>query len=222
MALIKCPECGKEVSDQSDVCVNCGYPIKNQNVKTLVELVGDNYTKVEAVDETKKVTTSTNKVEAYDVMILEYSGLKLLAKNSLAEICNISKSEANDILSDLPCYIYDDIEKKDAEEIANRLMKEGFRVAVYDPIGNVRYFEPNSYSNKPLPVLVPVPTRRRYILPSPVIMPRPRAIKMPKVSPGIGIGLRSVPGARINSRPGRSSSLFGSPSRGMGGPRRGR
>lgn len=30
MALIKCPECGKEVSDRSDVCVNCGFPIKEQ------------------------------------------------------------------------------------------------------------------------------------------------------------------------------------------------
>lgn len=27
MALIKCPECGKEISDKASVCVNCGYPI---------------------------------------------------------------------------------------------------------------------------------------------------------------------------------------------------
>ncbi len=27
--LIKCPECGKEISDKSDKCINCGYPIKN-------------------------------------------------------------------------------------------------------------------------------------------------------------------------------------------------
>lgn len=26
--LISCPECGKEVSDKSEICVNCGYPIK--------------------------------------------------------------------------------------------------------------------------------------------------------------------------------------------------
>lgn len=29
MALIICPECEKEVSDQASVCPNCGYPIKN-------------------------------------------------------------------------------------------------------------------------------------------------------------------------------------------------
>ena len=28
MTLIKCPECGKEISDKSDVCIYCGYPIE--------------------------------------------------------------------------------------------------------------------------------------------------------------------------------------------------
>ena len=27
MALIKCPECNKEVSDKAEICVHCGYPI---------------------------------------------------------------------------------------------------------------------------------------------------------------------------------------------------
>lgn len=27
MALIKCPECGKSISDKSDRCIHCGYPI---------------------------------------------------------------------------------------------------------------------------------------------------------------------------------------------------
>lgn len=30
MALIKCPECGKEISDQATSCPNCGYPISNE------------------------------------------------------------------------------------------------------------------------------------------------------------------------------------------------
>ena len=29
MGLIKCPECGKEISDKAEICVNCGFPIKN-------------------------------------------------------------------------------------------------------------------------------------------------------------------------------------------------
>ena len=27
MALIKCPECGKDISDKSPACIHCGYPL---------------------------------------------------------------------------------------------------------------------------------------------------------------------------------------------------
>lgn len=30
--LIKCPECGKEVSDKAEVCIHCGYPIMAERV----------------------------------------------------------------------------------------------------------------------------------------------------------------------------------------------
>lgn len=48
MALIKCPECGREISDQAEVCIGCGCPInqkKSNNEKTagkrtLVVVVG--------------------------------------------------------------------------------------------------------------------------------------------------------------------------------------
>ena len=28
MALIRCPECGREVSDQAEACIHCGYPLQ--------------------------------------------------------------------------------------------------------------------------------------------------------------------------------------------------
>lgn len=30
MALITCPECGKQVSDSAEACPNCGYPIRKK------------------------------------------------------------------------------------------------------------------------------------------------------------------------------------------------
>lgn len=33
MALINCPECGKEISDKAKVCINCGYPISREDNK---------------------------------------------------------------------------------------------------------------------------------------------------------------------------------------------
>ena len=29
MALIKCPDCGNEVSDKAKACIHCGYPIED-------------------------------------------------------------------------------------------------------------------------------------------------------------------------------------------------
>ena len=31
MALVKCPECSKEISDQAEVCPSCGHPMKAGN-----------------------------------------------------------------------------------------------------------------------------------------------------------------------------------------------
>lgn len=30
MSIIKCPECNKEVSDQAEACIHCGYPLKKK------------------------------------------------------------------------------------------------------------------------------------------------------------------------------------------------
>lgn len=32
MALINCPECGKEISDKSETCIHCGYPLSEKNM----------------------------------------------------------------------------------------------------------------------------------------------------------------------------------------------
>ncbi len=37
MTLIKCPECGRKVSDQSTICIECGFPIQDYVSKTKKE-----------------------------------------------------------------------------------------------------------------------------------------------------------------------------------------
>ena len=37
--LIKCPECGKEISDKAENCPNCGYPISKEQTQPIVEEV---------------------------------------------------------------------------------------------------------------------------------------------------------------------------------------
>lgn len=36
MALIKCLECGKDVSDKAKMCVHCGYPIASEHIKNMI------------------------------------------------------------------------------------------------------------------------------------------------------------------------------------------
>lgn len=36
MALIPCPECKKEISDQAEACPNCGFPLNRKNPFDLV------------------------------------------------------------------------------------------------------------------------------------------------------------------------------------------
>ena len=33
MALIKCPECGKEISDKAENCPDCGYPLTQKKTR---------------------------------------------------------------------------------------------------------------------------------------------------------------------------------------------
>ena len=45
MALIKCPECGKEISDKSIQCIHCGYPLQPQPTteKTICNILGEDF-----------------------------------------------------------------------------------------------------------------------------------------------------------------------------------
>lgn len=36
MALIKCPECGKEISDKAPTCIHCGFPISEIKLYNVV------------------------------------------------------------------------------------------------------------------------------------------------------------------------------------------
>lgn len=58
MALITCPECGKEVSDKAKMCPNCGYPINDPTVpdveNDILVFKGQRYDFKEAMDYIRK------------------------------------------------------------------------------------------------------------------------------------------------------------------------
>lgn len=74
MALIKCPECGKMISDKADICIGCGFPIKSESDKSKIEVI---------VEELRSKYTDKEK----NKMIKE-----------LRERLGLSLKEANDII----------------------------------------------------------------------------------------------------------------------------
>lgn len=82
MALIKCPECGKEISDKAKMCIGCGFPMdeykpdqddfSQQNIEINFDV--DNYIKIE--DGIMSVKTGKYKmdqaVDAVDNFVLDH------------------------------------------------------------------------------------------------------------------------------------------------------
>lgn len=86
MALIKCPECGKEISDKSEKCIGCGFPIeiflKNQEeekvkkeLETLEELEANK--KKELIYDKRNISIAHKEklIEIYDCKLkLRFAG----------------------------------------------------------------------------------------------------------------------------------------------------
>lgn len=53
MALINCPECGKEISDKAKACIHCGYPLEDVKISIRNESVDGSKTK-EMIDDEEK------------------------------------------------------------------------------------------------------------------------------------------------------------------------
>lgn len=223
MAMIKCPECNQEISDQASVCPHCGYPIQEKAMAAMAAEISNSTVQTsEANCSTAAESVPADSVEAYDVMLADYVNSKSSAISDLMSFLSISRSDAEEIVETVPCYIFDDIEKADAERIARTLQNCGMRIAVYDPVGNVRYFEPDRYASQPLPIIVPVPCRRRWINPHPpVFYYSPFRAPAPDRGMNRGGGMMGGPSqSRGNGGPGGPGGRMGrgdGPNGGRGG-----
>lgn len=87
MALIKCPECGKEVSEKAEVCIGCGCPISEQEELNKIVLV----------------KVSENRVKTLELIIeigdLDFLQAKYLMKTLPSVICDGLVNRDADIIS---------------------------------------------------------------------------------------------------------------------------
>lgn len=77
MAMIKCPECGKEISDKAAACINCGCPIEKTDIQEK-EREQEDYTKIAAqqeMNDVKSRVTDGNRAAGIIAIILGITSL---------------------------------------------------------------------------------------------------------------------------------------------------
>lgn len=75
MALIKCPECGHDVSDKADICANCGFKIKD--TENLYELSKQKEDEINQEQNEKNETKNTILSVIITVVVIVLFGLFL-------------------------------------------------------------------------------------------------------------------------------------------------
>ena len=80
MALIKCPECKREVSDKAEACIHCGYPIAklNSSAKNSIPLNNQAFYKIRLIYEQDKLIRATT-------LTWDITGLKMPQASALIE-----------------------------------------------------------------------------------------------------------------------------------------
>lgn len=69
MALIKCEECGKEISDKAKSCPKCGCPIENAKIIEIGNEIGVDFTK-------EYDTLSSEEKQKFEINVLMRENLK--------------------------------------------------------------------------------------------------------------------------------------------------
>lgn len=89
MALIKCPECFKEVSDKSSICVHCGFPLKPQHAKEHSESIcivnGTPFDFTEIIEDVNNFYKNSS-----NPSIIEKSNLGLILNRKIKQLTGIN------------------------------------------------------------------------------------------------------------------------------------
>lgn len=121
MALIKCPECGKEISDKAPACIHCGFPLSLLNVSSEIK-------------EEVEVKTNITSEKGYSLELLDYGNKKVQVAVALKNVLKMKDAEALELVASAPCYLFKEkkehivvplIQKLDALPIEYNLYVDG-------------------------------------------------------------------------------------------------
>lgn len=108
MTIIKCPECGKEISSLSNQCIYCGFPLVD-------------------VNDTEKMTENSG-VKNGSVYLVEYRNNKVAVIRTLREITGLDLAEAKKLVDLVPSCIMKNITKEEFETYQHKFNSVGATV----------------------------------------------------------------------------------------------
>lgn len=117
MSLIKCPECGKEISDKAKLCPNCGYPM-NVDLKYKVNIIGYSDTDTAAC-----------------------AGLRDIFNSDL------ESDEIRNIFDNCPYTIVECDTLEEGNSYAKKFKRWGIDVEIINPDGRHEYIDKKEFEN---------------------------------------------------------------------------
>lgn len=109
MALIKCPECGKEISDKASACIHCGFPL------SLL----------------KKENTPPKSAKTHTLIIKESGSNKIPIISVLKNYFQYSVDDAKKAAANLPITLETELDIKEIKKIAQRFTDAEIKYELY-------------------------------------------------------------------------------------------
>lgn len=158
MALIKCPECGKEISDAAESCPNCGYPIKGQ------QQIGDS-DGLGKGQETKKLKTVLFIVVGIILVVIVCGGSLLFKKGGLID--KLTDKEApkfENVPTELTFNVDDDVKFNDIVKEKNIKVTDNVDTDIEIKIDSsqVKLDVPGKYTIKEVAINEPMNITHEY------------------------------------------------------------
>lgn len=103
MALIPCPECNENISDKSEICIHCGYPLKKQEL---------------------------NQSNTYSVVLNNYGANRLETIKCVRIITGLDLKPTMNIVDNVPSVIACNVSLNEADKIKQMLDSVGSNVTI--------------------------------------------------------------------------------------------
>lgn len=135
MALIKCPECGREISDKAVSCPGCGFPLEllNQSSKNKIPSIK----KQEVIKENN-----------YTLELIDYTNQKIQIAKALKRFLNMKDGEALELVSQTPCFLFEDAEQQKINPLLEKLDSLPIEYKLYCN-GEIKKHKVKTEINKP-------------------------------------------------------------------------